>query len=99
MGKLLVVSQERQARTRMKIMEDEYVRKNREAKYFEREKILGEGNGKYSEENREKKNNRRYRKAGMACGKKTRRVDSTIKARNFSPVSLESRAARERFRK
>ena len=55
MGKLLVVSQEREARTRMKIMEDEYVRKNREAKYFEREKILGEGNGKYSEENTEKK--------------------------------------------
>ena len=39
----------------MKIMEDEYVRKNREAKYFERQKILGEGNGKYSEENTEKK--------------------------------------------
>ena len=50
------------------------------------ERKFGEGNGKYSEENREKNNNRRYRKAGMACGKKTRRVDSTITARNFSPV-------------
>ena len=36
MGTLLVVSQERQARTRMKIMADEYVRKNRKAKYYER---------------------------------------------------------------
>jgi vacuolar-type H+-ATPase subunit H len=43
MGKLLVVSQERQARTRIKIMEDEYMRKNRKAKYYEREKILGKG--------------------------------------------------------
>jgi vacuolar-type H+-ATPase subunit H len=43
MGRLLVVSQERQARTRMKIMEDEYMRKNRKAKYYEREKILGKG--------------------------------------------------------
>ena len=34
-------SQERQARIRMKIMEDEYVRKNREAKYYERKKIWG----------------------------------------------------------
>ena len=84
MGKLLVVSQERQARTRMKIVEDEYVRKNKKAKYCKREKIRG-SNGKYSEENTEKKN-RRYRKAGIACGKKTRRVDSTITARNFFPV-------------
>ena len=41
MGKLLVVSQERQARTRMKIMENECVRKNKKAKYYKREKIRG----------------------------------------------------------
>ena len=42
MGKLLVVSQERQARTSVKIMEDEYVRrKNKKAKYYKREKIRG----------------------------------------------------------
>jgi len=41
MGTLLEVSQERQARTRMKILEDEYVRKNKKAKYYKREKIPG----------------------------------------------------------
>ena len=85
MGKLLVVSQERQARTRMKIMKDEYMRKNRKAKYYEREKILGKGTANI-QRRIQKNNNRGYRKAGMACGKKTRRVDSTITARNFSPV-------------
>ena len=43
MGKLLAVSQERQARTRMKIMEDEYVRKNRKAEYYEQDINSGEG--------------------------------------------------------
>ena len=84
MGKLLVVSQERQARTRMKIMEDEYVRKNRKAKYYEQDKNSGEGTANI--QRRIQKKNRRYRKAGIACGKKTRRVDSTITARNFFPV-------------
>ena len=41
MGKLLVVSQERQARAGVKIMKDEYVRKNKKAKYHKREKIRG----------------------------------------------------------
>ena len=86
MGKLLVVSQERQARTRIKIMEDEYMRKNRKAKYYEREKILGKGTANIQRRIQKNNNNRGYRKAGMACGKKTRRVDSTITARNFSPV-------------
>ena len=35
-------------------MEDEYVRKNRKAKYYKREKIRG-SNGIYSEENTERK--------------------------------------------
>ena len=52
------------------------------------ERKFGEGNGKYSEENtnNNSNNNRKHRKVGMACGKKTGRVDSTITARNFSPV-------------
>ena len=70
--------------TRMKIMEDEYVRKNKKAKHYKREKIRGRERRKFRGEYRKK--NRRYRKAGMACGKKTRRVDSTIPVRNFSPV-------------
>ena len=50
------------------------------------ERKFGEGNGKYSEENTKNNNNRKHRKVGMACGKKTGRVDSTFTARNFSPV-------------
>ena len=70
----------------MKIMEDEYVGKNREAKYYERKKIWGRERQIFLGEYR-KNNSRKYRKkAGMACGKKTRRIDSTITARNFSPV-------------
>ena len=84
-SELLVVSQERRARTRMKIMEDEYVRKNREAKYYERKKLWGRERQIFRGEYR-KNYSRKYRKAGMACGKKTRRIDSTITARDFSPV-------------
>jgi hypothetical protein len=98
MGKLLAVSQERQARTRMKIMEDEYVRKNRKAKYSKQDKNSGKGTANI-QKRIQKEKNRRYRKAGIAYGKKTRRVDSTITARNFFQCSLESRTARGRFRK
>ena len=69
----------------MKIMEDEHVRKNKKAKHYKREKIRGRKRQKFRGEYR-KQNNRRYRKAGMACGKRRRRVDSTITVRNFSPV-------------
>jgi hypothetical protein len=86
MGKLLVVSQERQARTRMKIMEDEYGRKNRNAKYYEREKFE-KGNGKYSEENTENNNNRRYRKqSGNGWWQK----DKTSRLNNCSKKFLSS---------
>ena len=50
MGTLLEVSQERQARTRMKILEDGYVRENKKGEILS-ERKFGEGNGKYSEEN------------------------------------------------
>jgi len=60
------------------------VRKNKKVKYYKREKIRGRERKIFRGEYRKK--NRRCRKAGMACGRMTRRVDSTITARNFSPV-------------